>query len=41
MLVVSAYTSESQPVTATGKRVPGIRWLLYGEEAARAASVRR
>jgi maltose/moltooligosaccharide transporter len=37
MVVVSAYTSEPQRVTATGKRVPGIRRLLYGEEAARAA----
>jgi hypothetical protein len=41
MVVVSAYTSELQRVTAAGKRVPSIRRLLYGEEAARAASVRR
>jgi hypothetical protein len=40
-MVVSAYTSEPQRVTAAGKRVPGIRRLLYGEEATRAVSVRR
>src|SRR3712207_885613 len=38
LVVVSAYTPESEArTTATGKRVPGVRQLLYGEEAARAA----
>ncbi|HET7479768.1 MAG TPA: MFS transporter [Rubrobacteraceae bacterium] len=37
LVIVSAYSSEPQRVTATGKRVPGVRRLLYGEEAARAA----
>jgi maltose/moltooligosaccharide transporter len=38
LVVVSAYTPESQiERTATGKRVPNVRQLLYGEEAARAA----
>ena len=38
LLVVSAYTPESEiERTATGKRVPGARQLLYGEDAARAA----
>ncbi len=38
LVVVSAYTPESEAkTTATGKRVPGVRRLLYGEEAARAA----
>jgi maltose/moltooligosaccharide transporter len=37
LVVVSAYTPESQArTTATGKRLP-VRQLLYGEEAARAA----
>ncbi len=36
--MVAAYTPESEAkTTATGKRVPGVRRLLYGEEAARAA----
>ena len=38
LVVVSAYTPELEAkTTATGKRVPGVRRLLYGEEAARAA----
>jgi maltose/moltooligosaccharide transporter len=38
LVVVTAYTPESErAATATGKRVPGTRRLLYGEEAARAA----
>ncbi len=38
LVVVAAYTPESEAkTTATGKRLPGIRRLLYGEEAARAA----
>jgi maltose/moltooligosaccharide transporter len=38
LVVVSAYTPESEAkTTATGKRLPGTRQLLYGEEAARAA----
>jgi maltose/moltooligosaccharide transporter len=38
LVVVTAYTPESEAkTTATGKRVPGVRQLLYGEEAARAA----
>jgi maltose/moltooligosaccharide transporter len=38
LVIVSAYTPESEAnTTATGKRVPGVRRLLYGEEAARAA----
>ena len=38
LLVVSAYTPESEiERTATGKRMPGARQLLYGEDAARAA----
>lgn len=38
LVVVSAYTPEAEAErTATGKRVPGVRRLLYGEEAARAA----
>jgi maltose/moltooligosaccharide transporter len=38
LVVVSAYTPESEAkTTATGKRLPGVRQLLYGEEAARAA----
>jgi Universal stress protein family len=38
LVVVSAYTPESGAnTTATGKRLPGVRQLLYGEEAARAA----
>ena len=38
LVVVTAYTPESErAATATGKRVPGVRRLLYGEEAARAA----
>ena len=38
LVIVSAYTPESEAkTTATGKRLPGVRRLLYGEEAARAA----
>ena len=38
LVIVSGYTPESETkTTATGKRVPGVRRLLYGEEAARAA----
>jgi maltose/moltooligosaccharide transporter len=38
LVIVSAYTLDSEAkTTATGKRVPGVRRLLYGEEAARAA----
>lgn len=38
LVIVSAYTPESEAkTTATGKQVPGVRRLLYGEEAARAA----
>jgi maltose/moltooligosaccharide transporter len=38
LVVVTAYTPESErKTTATGKRVPGVRQLLYGEDAARAA----